>query len=68
LDLFVWFHLESLVYSFPLLDIESRRNGIVAGFYPVRNTSRICDRLLVAMRHGTEACIQAGGGRMDHLL
>jgi hypothetical protein len=32
------------------------------------NTPGIWDRLQVSMRRRAEACIQAGGGHMEHLL
>jgi hypothetical protein len=63
----VWVHLKAFVYSSPVDDVETLRNRIVAGFQTIRNMSGIWDRRRVAMRRRAEACIQAGGGHMEHL-
>jgi hypothetical protein len=56
------------VYSSPVDDVETHRNRIVAGFQTIRNMSEISERLQVAMRRRAEACVQAGGKPMEHLL
>jgi hypothetical protein len=48
--------------------VETLRNRIVAGFQTTRNMPGIWDRLRMAMRRRAEACIQAAGGHMEHLL
>jgi hypothetical protein len=68
LDFYLWGHLKSLVSSSPVDDVETLRNRIVAGFQTIRNMPGIWDRLRVAMRRRAEACIQAGGGHVEHLL
>jgi hypothetical protein len=49
-------------------DAETLRTRIVADFQTIRNTTGILDRLRVAIRRQVEACVQAGGGYMQHLL
>jgi hypothetical protein len=68
MDFYLWGHLKSLVYSSPVDDVETLRNRIVEGFQTIRNMPGICDRLRMAMRRRTEACVQTGGGHMEHLL
>ncbi|KAJ4433473.1 hypothetical protein ANN_15776 [Periplaneta americana] len=68
LDFYLWGHLESLVYSSPVPDLESVRNRIVACSEDIRNTPGVWDRVRRSMRHRCEVCIQAGGGHFEHLL
>ncbi|KAJ4437429.1 hypothetical protein ANN_17573 [Periplaneta americana] len=68
LDFYLWGHLKSLVYSFPVPDLESLRNRIVACSEDICNTPGVWDRVLRSMRHRCEVCIEAGGGHFEHLL
>jgi hypothetical protein len=68
LDFYLWGHLKSLVYSSPVGDVGILRYRIVAGSQTICKMPGIWDCLRVAMRHGAEACIQAGGGHVEHLL
>ncbi|KAJ4433566.1 hypothetical protein ANN_15875 [Periplaneta americana] len=68
LDVYLWGHLKSLVYSSPVPDLESLRNRIVACSEDIRNTPGVWDRVRRSMRHRCEVCIQAGGGHFEHLL
>ncbi|KAJ4434255.1 hypothetical protein ANN_22805 [Periplaneta americana] len=68
LDFYLWGHLKSLVYSSPVPDLESLRNGIVACSEDIRNTPGVWDRVRRSMRHRCEVCIQAGGGHFEHRL
>ncbi|KAJ4436560.1 hypothetical protein ANN_16592 [Periplaneta americana] len=45
LDLYLWGHLKSLVYSSPVPDLESLRNRIVVCSEDIRNTPGIWDRV-----------------------
>ncbi|KAJ4431060.1 hypothetical protein ANN_19653 [Periplaneta americana] len=65
---YLWGHLKSLVYSYPVPDLESLRNRIVACSEDIRNTPGVWDRVRSSMRHRCEVCIQAGGGHFEHLL
>jgi hypothetical protein len=67
LDFYSLGQLKSLVYSSPVDGVETLRNQIMVGFQTICNMPGIWDRLQVAMRR-TEACIQAGGRQMEHLL
>jgi hypothetical protein len=44
LDLYMWNHLKSLVYSSPEDDVETLRNRTVAGFQTIRIMPGIWDR------------------------
>ncbi|KAJ4448490.1 hypothetical protein ANN_10506 [Periplaneta americana] len=68
LDFYLWGHLKSLVYSYPVPDLECLRNRIVACSEDIRNTPGVWDRVRRSMRHRCEVCIQAGGGHFEHLL
>jgi hypothetical protein len=48
--------------------VETLRNPIVAEFQTTRNMTGIWDRVRLAVRRRAEACVQAGGGHMEHLL
>jgi hypothetical protein len=48
-------------------DVEILRNRIMAGFQSISNMPGVWDHLRVVMRRQAEACIQAGGGHMEHL-
>jgi hypothetical protein len=52
----------------PVDHVGTPRNRIVAGLQTTRDMSGIGDPLQVAMRRRAEACIQAAGGHMEHLL
>jgi hypothetical protein len=67
LNFYLWGHLKSLVYLSPVDDMETLWNRIVVGFQTIHNMPEIWD-LQVAMRRRVKACIQAGGGHMEHLL
>ncbi|KAJ4448374.1 hypothetical protein ANN_10390 [Periplaneta americana] len=54
LDLYLWGHLKSLVYSSPVPDLESLRNLIVACSEDIRSTPGVWDRLRRTMRHRCE--------------
>jgi hypothetical protein len=57
-----------IVYIFPVEDVKSFRNLIVASLQIICNIPGIWDDFRVAMRCQDEACTQAGGGYVEHLL
>jgi hypothetical protein len=57
----------NFVYS-SSVHVQTLRNRNVAGFQTIRNMPGICTRLQGALSRRAEACVQAGGGHMEHLL
>jgi hypothetical protein len=67
LDSYLWDHLKLLVCSCAVDDVGSFRSSILDP-RTLRIMQGIWDRLQVAMRHRAEACVQAAGGHVEHLL
>jgi hypothetical protein len=67
LDFCLWGNLICFAYL-SQVEMETLRNRILAGFQTIRNMPGIWDRLRLAMRRRAEACVQAGGGHVEHLL
>jgi hypothetical protein len=67
LDSYLRGHLKSTDYSSSVGDGGSLRNWILSRFQTIRGMPGLWYRLRLAQRRPTEACIQAGGGHMEHL-
>jgi hypothetical protein len=68
LDLYLWGHLKSLVYTAPVDNEESLHHRILDTCQTIRNYPGIFERMLWSMTRRVEACIESHEGHFKHLL
>lgn len=67
-DSYLWGHLDALVYTTPINDVEDLRQRIIHAFQTIRNTDGILRRVNTSFYRRLEACIQSDGGHFEQFL
>jgi hypothetical protein len=68
LDLYLWGHLETLVYAAPVDNEEAFHHRIVDACHSIRNYPGFFERMRQSMMRRVEACIESHGGHFEHIL
>jgi hypothetical protein len=66
LDFFLWGHVKNLVYRVPVNNLDTLRNRIRDAMAMV--TTEMLQNVRRNLLKRVRLCIQAGGGRFEHLL
>jgi hypothetical protein len=68
LDLYLWGHLETLVYAAPVDNEEALHHRNVDACHTIRNCPSIFERMRRSIMRRVEACNVSHGGHSEHLL